>query len=412
MIQYNVNYDYSIEASERYYSLLLYDTATNSWTMLEQAGDWISLLGVDSDSASSFIISTIKSFTINDQVYWAVKRDDIEVDSDFDSEAIYSIVSVDKTTGKLVKILDTPIAACIYASSDALYFYIQADSETSDIVSSWVANGAEDKVYFLTYKLDLTSGQTEYVFGMDCNFGLYDLIQDNSFTDNSTAQIFFVGSYLCVTLPFASGSGIAVANLANTNLDQPLVFTYYSSEFMFRSTTCFVAAENYLVCAAVQHVSESNDYLANYATLSYTAIFNPSTGEFTNTQALLSGGIPGYASATCVGDTLYVWGEEDYNLGYKYGEFFRSLSLTQWIGKETLTTETIPTSETDTSLNQDAYVAPCANNAEGAVVAAELADTSDKTNTTALAIAFALSLVACIVARKRFLRQNKSSSAG
>jgi hypothetical protein len=105
--------------------------------------------------------------------------------------------------------------------------------------------------------------------------------------------------------------------------------------------------------------------------------------------------VPTYTNAILDGSTLYVWGVE-YNAQGDKGEFFRSLSLAQWLGDGSVADS-----------EPDAVVAPSANNAEGEAVASELADTSDKTNALALEAALALSLATCAAAATQIQRRRK-----
>jgi hypothetical protein len=168
---------------------------------------------------------------------------------------------------------------------------------------------------------------------------------------------------------------------------------------MFMLSARFTVAGDYLVCAPVQYLSEGSDKLSDYSTLSYIVLFNPASGEFINTQAILSGGVPGSASIVVAGDTLYVWGEESADLSGDSSEFFRSLSLAKWIGGGD---EPTPNPEPDTD------VAPSANNAEGVAAASVLADTSDKASVLVLEAALALLLATCVAAATQIKRKAAS----
>jgi hypothetical protein len=264
------------------YNLLSYDILSDSWTMLEKEGNWVSLLGVDEADALGYETEIYRAFTINDQVYWAISRPDKDkIYSDSITLKTFSIVTIDKQTNKLIKVRDVEDVDSVFASGSDLYVLKKATKDMSDIATNWVVEGGAagagsaaryggadatvvdtastdaadaDATYYLVYKVDLSNNDQEFVFGMRSDFGLSGDVTECTFVSSTSPSFYYVGDYLCVTLPFAEGAGVAVANLATADTSRPLEFTYYQSEFMFMLSARFTVAGDYLVCAPVQYL--------------------------------------------------------------------------------------------------------------------------------------------------------------
>jgi hypothetical protein len=301
------------------YNILKYSFSTGVWSMLQQNVRWAQTLGLDDDSDA--IEYSLKTFTLNDQAYCAIPR------YDFVSETMtglnYTIASIDSQTGALTPIYTTNAAVDIITSGTSVYAVYARDSETSSIVDNWISQGYAETTYYIAYELDFETQTETPVFGFSPEVDVPQEFATKDYLNGASATTLIVNNYLCIAEPYEDNPSIAVADLNNASLDTPLSFSYFSAPFTTRADTAYIAADRYLAAVSVA--------TSDKEPLSYTMLFDPTTGEWIDTQAILSGGIPHNLSAAFANDTLYVWGKEDITLNQHNTEFFRSLSLTKWI---------------------------------------------------------------------------------